>query len=294
MRNQQQKLNDKTGGISYKVFGQGGFTFPNHRLILLFLGLLNSVLLIAAVAIGINCNKFREGSVQASHSAAAQLLTELNDLRSNHSDVIKAEEEAKKELDMEIKNQAQLKAKIEQLKTANKDYQGQIQALRTEKDNLQSNISTMEGSCGRCLSGWIYFNSTCYFFSYSESMTVKKNWPDSRADCISRGSDLVVIGNPEEQTFVSNSIQNKKTSSQWWENGFWVGVTDKEAEGTWVWINNVTEVERRYWINGEPNNHGSNEDCGAVLYTPTNPWKTRYDGHCHQHMLHWICEIPSS
>nr|XP_020446664.1 CD209 antigen-like protein E isoform X2 [Monopterus albus] len=231
-------------------------------------------------------------SLQVSHSAATQLISELNNLRSNHSDVIKAEEEAKKDLERALQNHTLLKMQVEQHETLNDGYQRQIETLRTEKKNLQSNISAFEGSCGKCLSGWILHNSSCYFFSYVESSTVRKNWPDSRADCISHGADLVVIDNPEEQAFVSVTVTNVQGDITW-QNGAWVGLTDIETEGTWVWITNVTEVEQRYWVDGEPNNHGiEGEDCGIVSYSSSNPWKTRYDGKCQIHELYWICEMP--
>ncbi|XP_071354398.1 CD209 antigen-like protein E [Trachinotus anak] len=307
MEKQQRKMNERHKGSflrkvffnkdehshsSYGIFGQG--RNRSNKWVILCLGLLNIVLLTVAVVLGINCAKVKEGSLQVSHSAATQLINELNYLRSNHSDVIEAEEEAKKALERAIKNHAQLKVQIQQLTTINDGYQRQIEALKTEKTNLKSNISALEGTCGKCLSGWILFNSSCYFFSYTESSTVIKNWPDSRADCISRGADLVVIDNPEEQTFVSDNIKILKGRRGNWESGFWIGLTDIETEGTWVWINNVTEVEQRYWVDGEPNNHGQRgEDCGLAVYRATNPWKTWFDGKCEDHRFHWICEMPS-
>ena len=39
----------------------GGYSFPNYRVVILCLGLLNAVLLIAAVVLGVNCEY---GSVQ--------------------------------------------------------------------------------------------------------------------------------------------------------------------------------------------------------------------------------------
>ncbi|XP_042245010.1 C-type lectin domain family 4 member M-like [Thunnus maccoyii] len=295
MENPQRSTNFRHFLTRYEIFGQGGCTFPKYRLVILCLGLLNAVLLITAVAIGIKCAKVKEASLQVPHSAATELINELNYLSSNYSDVIEAEKEAKKALEAANKNHEQLKLQIEQQKTINDGYQRQMEALRTEKTNLQTNISALEGTCGKCLPGWVLLNTSCYFFSYSESRTVKKYWPDSREDCISRGADLVVIDNQEEQAFVSNSIQNKVTSSRWWENGFWIGVTDIETEGEWIWINNVTEVEQRYWIDGEPNNQGPRgEHCGVAVYRSSNPWKTRFDGGCHAYLLHWICEMPPS
>ncbi|XP_030574818.1 CD209 antigen-like isoform X2 [Archocentrus centrarchus] len=262
----------KFSSVSSKQGGDGC-----NRCVVLCLGLLNVVLLIVAVVLGVN--------------SVTQLFSELDFLQSNHSDVIEAEEEAKKALERAIKNHEEIKVKIEQLKNISDGYQKQVEALRTVKTNLQSNISTLEGSCGSCLPGWILFNSSCYFFSSTESSTVKKNWHYSRADCVRRGSDLVVIDDQEEQTFVSNTIKRLKTNPHQWTNGFWVGLTDIATVGTWVWINNVTEVEQRYWMDGEPN--VEEENCVIVIYSPTNPWKTRFDGSCQNHQLDWICELPS-
>ncbi|KAK2826131.1 hypothetical protein Q5P01_020345 [Channa striata] len=264
----------------YDIIRQGGPTFHSYKCMTLGLGLLNAVLLIVAVVIGIKCARVKEGSLHVSHSAVTQLLNELDYLRSNHSDVMEAEEEAKKALERALKHHEQLKEQIDKQKTINDGYQRQIETLKTEKTNLQSNISALEGTCGRCLPGWSLYNSSCYFFS--------------RADCVSRGADLVVIDSPEEQTFVSDSIEHVKNSRHWWDNGFWVGLIDIETEGTWVWINNVTEVEQRYWIDGEPNDAGHvGEDCAIVVSSSDNPWKTRYDARCDEKKRHWICEVTS-
>ncbi|XP_041810321.1 C-type lectin domain family 4 member G-like [Chelmon rostratus] len=281
------------GSIHYKIFGQGGG--GSERLVLLSLGLLNVVLLIVAVALGINCAKVREVSLHVSHSTATQLITELDYLRGNHSKAVEAEEEAKNALDISRKKHAQLKVEIELQKATNDNYWRQIGVLQVEKTRLQSNISALEGTCGRCLPTWILHNSSCYFFSYIESTNVRKNWPDSRADCVGRGADLIVIDNQEEQKFVSANIGNLRGVQNVRGNGFWIGLTDMDTEGNWVWINNVTEVEPRFWMDGEPNDVGHHgEDCAVAVYSPNNPWKTRNDGSCHTNTLHWICEMKSS
>ncbi|XP_047467267.1 uncharacterized protein LOC125023800 [Mugil cephalus] len=278
----------------YKIFGQeiiGAFTFTNYRLVTVCLGLLNAALLIVAIVIGIKCANVKEGSLNASHLA---VTSELDYLRSNHSDLTKAEEEANRALETARKNHTQLKVKIEQLKAINDDYQRQYVALRKEKGILQSDVSSLEGTCGRCPPGWILLNSSCYFLSSTVSPTVRKTWSDSRDDCISRGSDLVVIDDQEEQKFVSVVIENASKGRNVWENGFWIGLTDAGEEGTWLWINNVTEVEQRYWKDGEPNDMGrAGEDCALVFPSPSNPWKTRNDANCQQHQTLWICEKTS-
>uniref|UniRef100_A0A672G0Z7 CD209 antigen-like protein E n=1 Tax=Salarias fasciatus TaxID=181472 RepID=A0A672G0Z7_SALFA len=204
-----------------------------------------------------------------------------------------AEEDAKRALETAVKNHTMLKDQLQQKKIINDGYQKQLEALRTERTTLLSNISALESSCGKCPSGFLHFNTSCYFFSYAESSTVKKNWHDSRTDCINRGSDLIVIDSPEEQTFVGNNVNKMVQGLEIWQNGFWVGLTDMDTEDHWVWINNVTEVEPRYWMDGEPNEYGIGEDCAAVVYSSSNPWKSRNDANCQRNELYWICEKVS-
>ncbi|RVE57145.1 hypothetical protein OJAV_G00213460 [Oryzias javanicus] len=278
--------------VAFQKFGTGFWKIPNSRLVLVSLGLLNTVLFIIAVVLGVMCSR-ENSSLKDSHSAALKLIDELTDLRSNHSDLIEAEEEAKRVLQMKIQDHVKLKEQIQQQTALNENYQIQFQALQTEKENLQANITALEETCGRCSPTWSLLDSSCYFFSYTESPIEKKSWQDSRMDCISRGADLIVINSSDEQKFVSDRYRQLMRNKNSWENGFWIGLTDRQTEDTWVWINNVTELEQRYWMDGEPNNHGHHgEDCAITVYSPRSPWKTRIDLNC-QDERHWICEKKS-
>lgn len=146
----------------------------NHRLVVLGLGLLNAILLIAAIVTGINCEnncrsnvlflsylfhrvylsaqdevltsagaKAKQGSLQVSHSATAELIGALEDLRSNHSNVIEAREEAKTALDAALKNHTQMKRQITELKAVNANYQRQTEALETERASLKANYTAL-------------------------------------------------------------------------------------------------------------------------------------------------------
>lgn len=87
--------------------------------------------------------KVKEVSLHVSHSAVAKVLNELDDLRSNHSDVMEAEAEAKSALDSAIKNHNQLKAQITEKEAANENYQKQVEVLLKEKSALQANLSAL-------------------------------------------------------------------------------------------------------------------------------------------------------
>uniref|UniRef100_UPI003AB0D1DD uncharacterized protein n=1 Tax=Centroberyx gerrardi TaxID=166262 RepID=UPI003AB0D1DD len=256
---------------------RAGSSFPHYPLVLLCLGLLSAILLIAAVVIGIYCGKVGEGYV-----SQQKLMGELKELQSMQSEAMKAQEEAQRALESERVGHLQLKLQIELQKSLNDGLQSQIETLRAERTALQSNTSDLQASCGHCLPGWFLLNSSCYFYAKS-AFIPKKNWPDSRADCISRGADLVVIDNWEEQEMLFEYLPKVASSSKpWWDldEGIWIGFTDIHTERTWVWINNMTQLDGGYWIDGEPNDHGlEGEDCAAI-FNRGSPRKTWFDGKC--------------
>ncbi|XP_059209555.1 C-type lectin domain family 4 member M-like [Centropristis striata] len=292
----EQKISQDFDGHSkshHQTFGQegGGSAFPHHRLVIVSLGLLNAALIITAVVIGIYCAK--GDFLQVPNSAATPLILEMNYLR-NHSDIIRAKLEAKAQLAKERVNHVQLKLQVKQTLTSIDSLQREIETLTTEKTNLLTDKTTLEESCGRCLRGWSFLKSSCYYFSDPVSDS-KKNWPDSRAHCISKGADLIVINNLEEQQIISYNFPKLRGSGMWWQNGFWIGLTDVVTAGTWVWINNVTEVETGYWRSGQPAHDGDQSGNCAAFYYFANSKGTWYNGNCSDHQYNWICEMmPSS
>lgn len=118
--------------------------------------------------------------------------------------------------------------------------------------------------------GWVYFNQSFYYISSSQM-----SWQDSRDDCLQNGSDLIIITSKEEQDFAR---QFKKRT--------WIGLTDRETEGTWKWVDG-TKLKESYWRTGEPNSYlGSNEDCGEMWPHEEQHWN---DLEC-SYKNFWICE----
>ncbi|XP_037543074.1 C-type lectin domain family 17, member A-like [Nematolebias whitei] len=72
-----------------------------------------------------------------------------------------------------------------------------------------------------CPAGWKMFSYSCYFFSSTSA-----SWDQGREDCRTRGADLVVVNDADEQEFIS-TFSNKI---------YWIGLTDKETEGSWEWV----------------------------------------------------------
>ncbi|XP_062385354.1 CD209 antigen-like [Sardina pilchardus] len=119
--------------------------------------------------------------------------------------------------------------------------------------------------------GWHYFEPTWYYLSKQ-----KRNWSDSRQDCKNRGADLVVINSREEQLFIAGLAMQA-----------WIGLSDRDTEGVWTWVDN-TNLTETYWAIDQPNNY-KGQDC-VVIWDRTNRLETWNDEKCDRKLL-WICEM---
>ncbi|XP_078525792.1 CD209 antigen-like protein D [Lissotriton helveticus] len=101
-----------------------------------------------------------------------------------------------------------------------------------------------------CPINWQLHNETCYFFSQTPL-----SWEVSRSSCQSSQADLVIIADREEQLFIRNA---KKAGL------YWIGLMDKDAEGTWKWVNGSNVQPETFWNCKQPDNSGGNEHCATV------------------------------
>ncbi|KAM7009566.1 C-type lectin domain family 4 member M-like isoform 2-T2 [Tautogolabrus adspersus] len=130
-------------------------------------------------------------------------------------------------------------------------------------------IETEGRSCPR---GWLMFASSCYYVS-----SQRRNWDDSREDCLQRNADLVIINSRREQAFLTG-----------FSMAAWIGMTDREEEGTWLWVDG-TEVDkdRLQWARGQPDGAFGGEDCGDLRTMIT--FIGLNDFNCSA-ITQWICE----
>uniref|UniRef100_A0A3Q1AHI5 C-type lectin domain-containing protein n=1 Tax=Amphiprion ocellaris TaxID=80972 RepID=A0A3Q1AHI5_AMPOC len=98
-----------------------------------------------------------------------------------------------------------------------------------------------DGPCPKCEAGWEHHGGKCYNFT-----TNKSSWEESRNFCQSQGGDLVKIDKNQDK--------------------FWIGLTDSEEEGRWLWVDGSPLNERlKFWNYKEPDNwtgkDPNGEDC---------------------------------
>ncbi|XP_078390918.1 C-type lectin domain family 4 member E-like isoform X1 [Cetorhinus maximus] len=73
-----------------------------------------------------------------------------------------------------------------------------------------------------CHKYWAPYKGNCYYFS----KTIL-GWEESRQNCISQGSELLVIRSKEEQEFVAQFNLSR---------AYWIGIKHNPLESAWMWV----------------------------------------------------------
>ncbi|PWA23902.1 hypothetical protein CCH79_00010802, partial [Gambusia affinis] len=127
--------------------------------------------------------------------------------------------------------------------------------------------------CRSCPKGWIHSQSSCYAVNNPEPKN-QKTWEDAREDCRGKSSNLTVIGNQEEKTFVDDSSWKDNKGKM---KGFWIGLS---VEGRkWKWIDG-NDLTNQAWI-PQPATDGQ-----CVTSLQEREWKSV---NCSERNG-WICE----
>merc|ERR1711936_1433092 len=141
----------------------------------------------------------------------------------------------------------------------------------------------------RCPDSWWNFGDSCYHNSGAAM-----NWNDAHEYCLEIGGYLVEIDAQEEEDWLLGAFAV-------YDQDYWIGLTDQEEEGEWIWADSGYAPKYTAWAEGEPNNMGEGEDC-AVLFDMYNGQQLDrpqwFDAPCDStdlsdygfHPLHALCE----
>ncbi|XP_078507015.1 uncharacterized protein LOC144767472 isoform X1 [Lissotriton helveticus] len=144
-----------------------------------------------------------------------------------------------------------------------------------EVQTLKTNISMNNASSSTsCPVNWIYHSGNCYFFS-----TDTLNWTDSRDNCRRMDSQLAVIKNGDEETFIEHRGKDR----------IWIGLS-KQQNGQWIWEDGTLLCDR-FWQCGEPNNTEGSESC-VELFTVSSTSLGWNDDEC-QKFKFSLCKRPA-
>ncbi|XP_078392945.1 CD209 antigen-like protein 2 isoform X1 [Cetorhinus maximus] len=159
-----------------------------------------------------------------------------------------------------------------------KNMTGQNGKIRNMSETIEQMLRDRRSFCtilqnyseSPCPNGWKVHNHHCYKFS-----TDKVNWDSAKQQCESQNTHLIVINTEQEQNFIKKSIENNP-------GDYWIGLTDRESEGNWKWVDG-SPVSFTKWYQGEPNNAKGNENCAIIRSADWN------DVSCTDHFP-FICE----
>nr|XP_020856723.1 C-type lectin domain family 4 member K-like [Phascolarctos cinereus] len=164
-----------------------------------------------------------------------------------------------------------------------------VQDLKEQVENLTAqqcqqgprDPSTLGSLLQLIIQGWHFYEGKAYYFS-----DTKMTWEEAEHFCVAHNSHLASVTSDGEQEFLS-----KRTNGVY----HWIGLTDKNTEGTWQWVDGTPYNESQaFWNKNQPDNwhyeKGLKEDC---VHTQVK-WN---DMLCDQ-PYPWICqkvpELPGS
>ena len=140
-----------------------------------------------------------------------------------------------------------------------------------------------DGSCFfsvLCPRGWLSsFYGGC-FKVHSNPL----DWNSAKSACEALGSSLALPNSKAKSREFPQLLKSAGASKLY----LWIGLyRDPKNERRWLWVDGSI-VYITSWRTGEPNNVGSNEDCGAILMrSGESKWN---DAPCYA-SLPYICEI---
>nr|XP_039259806.1 hepatic lectin-like [Styela clava] len=73
-----------------------------------------------------------------------------------------------------------------------------------------------------------------------------------------------------------------------YKTGLWIGLTDIEEQGSWVWLDGINaDEDATDWDEHEPNNHEGREHCAQIRYGREGTYN---DIPCSSELYYPLCE----
>ncbi|XP_059195710.1 CD209 antigen-like protein E [Centropristis striata] len=204
----------------------------------------------------------------------SNLTKEMKALQSQYEAVAAGRDKLQEEKNTLRDERDQLKMISSNLTQQMEILKSQYNAMNASRAKLQEEVDRLGLNRTRreCHQGWKEFGDKCYYFSASG---VTKTWALSRKDCQERGADLAIVTTREELDFVSKTYAVT-----------WIGLSDKDREGKWVWVDGTELQGDEFWQDGEPNDSDGDEDCAEVSRSAKRfndvPCSNRYSWACGQ------------
>ncbi|XP_061171695.1 perlucin-like [Saccostrea echinata] len=135
------------------------------------------------------------------------------------------------------------------------------------------------GLAWSCTDGWIKHGNYCFLFSHN-----KVHWAEAAEICRSFDSFLAEPNTHDIDSFIvaKTRVTNPKRV-------YWLGGSDLQKEGTFVWTSLGQPFSYKNWIPGDPNNANAGEDCVIANWSGDGRWA---DADC-EWEEYYICQKES-
>ncbi|XP_035669067.1 uncharacterized protein LOC118411132 [Branchiostoma floridae] len=142
---------------------------------------------------------------------------------------------------------------------------------------ISMRVDVLGCSTGCPLADYVSFNGVCY-----KDFAVYTNFYTARQTCATDGGLLAMPKDSAINTFIHElaGVNERR----------WIGLTDEDTEGEWVFEDGTTLASARYsnWQPSQPDNHNGIEDCVEVLGGAEHYWSDRA---CNVRLPGFICQL---
>ncbi|XP_066266733.1 perlucin-like protein [Branchiostoma lanceolatum] len=121
-------------------------------------------------------------------------------------------------------------------------------SLKERVEQLEERIRSKDAVI-TCPARYELFKGTCYRFS-----TDQKPYNESQHTCNEEGGRLATVKTNETHNFLTNHVRATTKAHTW------IGLSDVETEGVWIWEDGTVLVGDGIWGTNEPNG-GTRENC---------------------------------
>ena len=184
--------------------------------------------------------------------------------------------------DMQENNQQ----KLNKIETENRELRNIIVGVQNDYKKLQNayeqinrepiklQAATLTTTCD---GDWKHFNGHCYLV-----VRQYKSWDDATAYCTSKNSYLLDVTTDTEREFATELLRNYRYF-------FWIGATDRDTTGRFIYYHSKLPIPEKYWGQGEPDNYRGNQHC-VVVYPNTRSGGVELRDYSCNFRYHFVCE----
>ena len=211
---------------------------------------------------------------ESNANTSTGIKRDLKEQNTVNEDVSRLLEKLSAKLDkLERANQALNQALNQHLESASHALNQAVLEIHNDNENMRTELNKLQATCTcastslpsktatmeptttpfllSCDEGWKYFNGHCYLV-----VRKYKGWDSALAYCENRNSYLIEITTNAEFEFTATELVPPYSTVA----RFWVGATDRDIEGTFVYQHSQQQIPKKYWGYPQPSNNFGN-DC---------------------------------